>query len=53
MQNHLIESKLNNPIDMLQRVMQVADLLSAKDILKLSDDQVCVATTQESQSDVQ
>jgi len=38
---------------MLQRVMQVADLLSAKDIFKLSDDRVGDATTQESQSDVQ
>ncbi len=37
MQNHLMESKLTNPIDMLDRIMRVADLLSAKDILKLSD----------------
>ena len=48
MQDHLRKPNCNNQIDMLHRVMRVAELLSAKDILKLSNDQVDDAKTQES-----
>lgn len=47
MQDYLIKHKSNNPFDMLHRVMRVAELLSAKDILKLSDDPIDDAKTQE------
>lgn len=48
MQDRLIKHKSNNPFDMLHRIMRIAELLSAKDILKLADYQVDDAKTQES-----